>query len=451
MPSVFPEINASVMKRLKFMLSGIAVFFAVLLPGALWYKGAQRSVASAAAGEATFGLQQRLNLIAQSLGAGVDLAGPWLWRNTGRPGHKGQVSQLRRDLPYDIATVFTHQREFYDGFRKLSDGRGVVDLSAAASRLLFAADSGLMDRVSVGRSLAGLLTVEDKLLLVSLHRLKLSNTDAMSGFLIVGKWLTAEHFRGLGLAAPSDGIEFYSLVNDETIPANIKGLIPAAQRNGGFLYELDGTGRGVLYSVLQDVNGRPALISALPWQAPWRATGTLGFGIFFSAAAITGLGAWALLVWGDSRSRRRVRKFDGLSSLSADQIKVLVESFPGYAFALKPNTEYVAVSRVLAGVTGHEPSYFCGQNFGLVASETSDESYERLFSDLRDSKRWPRVAEVNHRVEGLGASFDFIGSAHFLAKQDILLVILSRDVRSMARGDRGSMNSPKIVLESTVA
>ena len=451
MRAILPEINASVMKRLRFMLGGIAVFFAVLLPGALWYKGAQRSVASAAAREATLALQQRLNLVALSVGASIDLVGPWLWHKGGEPGDKGLASQLRRDLPYDIVAVFTKDREFYDGFRSMSDGRGVVDLSSDAAKLLFAADSALLDRVVPGGPLAGLLTVEDKPFLASLHRITLKARAGEPGFIIVGKWLRPDHFGDSREQATSDNVNFYSLGNDAAIPVHVQSVIPAAQRNGGFLYELDGAGNGVLYSVLNDINGRPSLMTAMPWQAPWRATGTLGFGIFFSTSALAGLGTWALLVWGDARSRRRVRKFDGLPSLSLEQIKVLVESFPGYAFALKSNLEYVAVSRILAGTSGHEPSYFSGQNFGSVAGESCSGSYERLFRDMRDPKRWPRVAEVSHKVEGLGASFEFRGSAHFLAKQDVLFVILSSDVKSIGLAHSDLQKNTKPVRHSTVA
>ena len=448
---ILPEINASVMKRLKFMMGGVAVFFAVLLPGTLWYKGAQRSVTSAAAGEATLALQNRLNLVAHSVGSSVDLVGPLLWLKAGKPGHKAPAPQLRRDLPYDVVAVFTNERKFYDGFRTMTDGQGVVDLSAEASKLLFAADSGLMDRVAARRPIAGVLTVEDKPLLASVHHITLEGQNAVPGFIIVGKWLSAEDFVVSRDQVAMHGVNFYSLGNDAAIPTRIQSVIPAAQRNGGFLYELEGAGGGVLYSVLNDINGRPSLLTALPWQAPWRATGTLGFGIFFSTAAITGLGTWALLVWGDASNRRRVRKFDGLSSLSMEHIKVLVEAFPGYAFAIKPNMEYVAVSRILAGITGHEPSYFCGQVFGSIAAETCTGSYEKLFRDLRDPKRWPRVADVDHKAEGLGNSFELTGAAHFLAKQDVLFVILSSEVKSMTRTQNKSNKTSKSIRQSTVA
>jgi hypothetical protein len=134
-----------------------------------------------------------------------------------------------------------------------------------------------------------------------------------------------------------------------------------------------------------------------------------------------------------------------------EQIKVLVEAFPGYAFAIKPNLEYVAVSRILAGISGHEPAYFCGQFFGSIAAETCTASYEKLFRDLRDPKRWPRVAAVNHKVEGLGNSFELIGSAHFLAKQDVLFVILSSEVKSMTRTQNNSGRTSKYIRQSTVA
>jgi hypothetical protein len=107
-----------------------------------------------------------------------------------------------------------------------------------------------------------------------------------------------------------------------------------------------------------------------------------------------------------------------------EQIRILIESFPGYAFAIKANLEYLGVSRILAGVTGQEPSYFSGQNFGSVASEWNDGQLAKIFLDLRDTKRWPRVASAHHVIEGLGERHEFSGTAHYLAKQELLLVIL---------------------------
>lgn len=410
----------------------------VLLPGALWYKGAQRSVAGTAAGEAKQALQQRLNSVSQSFGHSLELVGPWLWDTKKSSGSRVAPLRLRRDLPFDLATVFTHDRDFYDGFRILSKDGRVIDLTSSAAKALVSADSGLLDRVAPGQPVAGVLNVEDKPLLVSIHRLSLDSLNAIPGFILVGKWLRPEHFNPAASSQQSAGVDFYSLVNDAALTDHIRSVIPIAQRNRGFFYELDGQGSGVLYSVIEDINGRPALIASTPWQAPWRSTGTFGFGAFFSASALAGLSTWALLVWGDSRSRRRVRRFEGLSSLGVDQIKVLVESFPGYAFAIKSSMEYVGVSRILAGVSGHEPSYFCGQIYGSIAAEGYSGSYNQLFTELRDSKRWPKMAEVDHKVEGLGACFHFAGSAHYLAKQDILLIILSSDMKSIPTGQSAS-------------
>lgn len=449
MKSVLTELKTSLTKRLRFMFSGLAVFFAVLLPGALWYKGAQRSVASTAALDATRALQQRVELAASSLGGSLELAMPWLWSQDSRPRNKALAERLRRDMPYDVVTVFDHERLFYDGYRTLSDGSGVVDLTGEAAGLLFTADTGFFDRVGVGQMISGLISVEDKPLLISATRLPLRNSGVTPGFILVGKWLKPEHLQSTQGQQIRD-VRYFSFANDAMIPAGVQTIIPAAQRNDGYIYELDGDGNGKLYSLVNDIDGRPTLIAELPWQAPWRATGTLGFGIFFSTAALAGIGTWALLLWGDARSRRRTRRFDGLSSLNVEQIRTLVEAFPGYAFAIKPTLEYVGVSRILAGVTGHEPSYFLGQKFGVIAKETSDGSYDHLFADLRNPQRWPRTAEVKHFVEGLGDVYEFKGSAHFLMKQDIMLVILMSEKSLMAR-NKGLPTSNKAEVTSNVA
>lgn len=427
------DFKSSLGKRLRFMAGGVGVFFAVLLPGALWYKAAQRSVATTAARQSMVSLQQQIDVAAQSVGGVLDLAGGWLWepqKNSAKSRLSG--SRLRRQLPFDLVTVFGHDRRFIDGFRTLSQERGVADLTSDAVSLLFAADSGFFDRVSSEKSLTGLITVEEKPLLIAVKKISNESVGSAQGYILVGRWLGLGDFKALTEVVQSE-LKYYSLANDSNLPERLKSVIPGAQTNDGFLYQLSNDGAGTLYSLIDDINGRPSLIAEVPWQAPWRAHGTIGFGVFFATAAIAGLGTWALLVWGDVRSRRRVRKFDGLASLSIEHIKTLVESFPGYAFALNASLEYVGVSRTLAGVTGHESSYFLGHKFGAIASEDSPKPYQQLFGELQDPKRWPRVSSVMHYVEGLGERFEFSGSAHYLAKQDVMLVILDCDPKSIQK------------------
>lgn len=447
------DFKSSLGKRLRFMAGGVGVFFAVLLPGALWYKAAQRSVATTSARQSMLSLQQQINLAAQSVGAGLDLAGPWLWEPAKNSTKKLlEAARLRRQLPFDIATVFTHDRKFVDGFRTLSKGRGLVDLTGDAASLLFAADSGFFDRVASDKSMTGLITVEERPLLIAVKKITAESTGLSRGFILVGRWLNPDDFKAPSEIVDSE-LKYYSLASDANLPERIKSIIPGAQTNNGFLFELSNDGVGTLYTLIDDINGRPTLIAELPWQAPWRVNGTIGFGVFFATAAMAGLGTWALLVWGDVRSRRRVRKFDGLASLSVEHIKTLVESFPGYAFALNSSAEYVGVSRTLAGVTGHESAYFLGQTFGAIAGEDSSKPYRKLFTELQDPKRWPRVSGVTHCVEGLGERFEFSGSAHYLAKQDIMLVILNCDPKSIHNSNTQSkdLNERRLNKQSDVA
>ena len=447
------DFKSSLGKRLRFMAGGLGVFFAVLLPGALWYKAAQRSVATTAARQSMISLQQQIDLAAQSVGGGLDLAGPWLWESSKTSNKRlSEAGRLRRQLPFDLATVFTHDRKFIDGFRTLSQGRGVVDLTGDAASLLFAADSGFFDRVGSEKSLTGLITVEEKPLLIAVKKIPADSVGLARGYILVGRWLNSGDFKFLSEFVDSE-LRYYSLVSDANLPERVKSVIPGAQTNNGFLYELSNDGTGTLYTLIDDINGRPSLIAEVPWQAPWRANGTIGFGVFFATAAMAGLGTWVLLVWGDVRSRRRVRKFDGLASLSMEHIKTLVEAFPGYAFALNAATEYVGVSRTLAGVTGHESAYFLGQTFGAIAGEDSPKPYHQLFSELQDPKRWPRVSGITHCVEGLGERFEFSGSAHYLAKQDIILVILNCDPKSIQKSKTQSkdLNERRLNKQSDVA
>jgi hypothetical protein len=404
------------------MAAGVAVFFAVLLPGALWYKGAQRAMAMAAARDSAKTMSVRLQALSEQVSAELEFMTS-VWAQTDKAGVNQLSSKIRRDLPFDLVTTFTHDRHLIDGFRHVTGLSQAVDVGPEAVRLLFEADSGFFDRVSGSTPVSGVLTIEGRAMLVTTRRVALTQSIVSPGYILAGRWLDAtkliEHDPNV-----TDGFASFSLADDDKIPESLRDIVPIAQRNKGFAFEVDKNGDGALFAMLDDINGRPALIVKSSWSAPWKSVGHLGYGLFFASAVLAGVSTWISLIWSDVRNRKRKRQFDGLSSLNVDQIRILVEAFPGYAFAIKTNLEYVGVSRILAGVTGQEPSYFSGQNFGSVAAEWNDGKLAKIFLDLRDPKRWPRVASAPHVIEGLGERHEFSGTAHYLAKQELLLVIL---------------------------
>jgi len=399
------------------------VFFAVLLPGALWYKGAQRAMAMAAARDSAKTMSVRLQALSEQVSAELEFMTSVVWAKTDKPGSIGLGAKIRRDLPFDLVTTFTHDRHLIDGFRHVTGMSQPVDVGPDAVRLLFEADSGFFDRVSSSTPVSGVLTIEGRAMLVATRRVVLPQSIVSPGYILAGRWLDAAKLSDRD-ANLTDGFASFSLSDDEKIPESVRDIVPIAQRNKGFAFEVDKNGDGALFAMLDDINGRPALIVKSSWSAPWKSVGHPGYGLFFASAVLAGVSTWISLVWSDVRNRKRKRQFDGLSSLSVEQLRILIESFPGYAFAIKTNLEYVGVSRILAGVTGQEPSYFSGQNFGSVASEWNDGKLAKIFLDLRDPKRWPRVASAQHVIEGLGERHEFSGTAHYLAKQELLLVIL---------------------------
>jgi len=415
--------HGQLMKRFRYMAAGVAVFFAVLLPGALWYKGAQRAMAMAAARDSAKTMSVRLQALSDQVSAELEFMTSVVWAPANKSGLNRLDSKMRRDLPFDLVTTFNHERHLIDGFRYVTGMSQPVDVGPQAVKLLFEADSGFFDRVSSSTPVSGVLTIEGRPMLVATRRVALTQSIVSPGYILAGRWLDASKLSDYD-ANLTDGFASFSLSDDDKIPQSILDIVPIAQRNKGFTFEVDKNGDGALFAMLDDINGRPALIVKSSWSAPWKSVGHLGYGLFFASAVLAGVSTWISLLWVDVRNRKRKRRFDGLSSLNVEQIRILIESFPGYAFAIKANLEYLGVSRILAGVTGQEPSYFSGQNFGSVASEWNDGQLAKIFLDLRDTKRWPRVASAHHVIEGLGERHEFSGTAHYLAKQELLLVIL---------------------------
>ena len=98
----------------------------------------------------------------------------------------------------------------------------------------------------------------------------------------------------------------------------------------------------------------------------------------------------------------------------------------------------IAAIATASGETSDQP-------FGAIASEWNDGSLRRTFGELSNPARWPRVANVSHVVEGLGERHVFQGTAHYLSKQDLMLVILTQKENS---GSIGMPESPVLMRKS---
>ena len=438
---IISHIPNEVRRPLKHAIAGIAVSLAVLVPGALWYKSSMMSMVHASTTENVAMLKARLMTLRQQMVTEAIIAAPGAWNSEQARG----PSRLRRDLPFDMAVVFDSKRKLVDGFRGLTGRKDVVDLGHEAVRRLVPADTAFFDQVASTSAASGILRVDERAMLVAVTRVTASRSSESNGYLVLGRWLDPRRLAGSGEQGESK-IEIFDLSNESRMPHDVRSSISPAQAGKGYHWALSQNSGGFLYALLDDIGGRPAFVAKVPWGFSWRNNGQLGFRIFFITSVLAGAATWGILYLGYRRDRTRVRRFDGLESLKDEHIRTLVEAFPGYAFAVRNNLNYIGVSRILAGVTGQEPSYFYDQPFGSIASEWNDGSLRRTFTDLRDPARWPRVANVSHVVEGLGERHVFQGTAHYLSKQDLMLVILTQKENS---GSIGLPESPVLMRKST--
>jgi sensor domain CHASE-containing protein len=411
-------MSDDLIKRIRYVGAGLLVSIAVLAPGAIWFKEAVSSMAQTSANEISDLLKVRINVLRQQMSTELAVAHTNLAFSNVTSNYK-----LKRDLPFDLVALFDRDRKLIDGYRILSANKSIVELNNDLAKHLIPADSGLFDQVTSSVSPAGIMLVDGRPMLIALRGFSVS-AQTMAQFAVVGRWLDGRRLASNGEQAESR-IELFSLSMQDNVPPDIQNAIILSERNSGFTYELDRFGEGHVYVLVHDIRDRPAVMAKVPWSLPWKNSGMKGFNLFYLSALVAGLLTWFFLTWNDASNRKRVRRFDGLSSLKPDHIKSLVEAFPGYSFAIKSNLEYVGVSRILAGVTGHEPSFFVGQRYGAIASEDDEGGLLTAFSQLRDPLKWPRTLELHHSIVGLGERHNFIGLIHYLAKQDVMLVILS--------------------------
>lgn len=432
------KFSANTFRRLRFILAGFCVAMAVLVPGVIWYKSVVKAIAAFTADQTSSSVKMRYENFRRQMESAASSYDSLTWRNNGGVGR----NRLRRDLPFDLVVVFDHERKMVDGFRMLSETNKTVNLTGEAAEALVPVDSSFFDRLSGETLVSGLLMMEDKPLVIASRRIATTASGRLPGYLVIGKWLSFQSSTQ-GQENFSSTIDAFSIVGrEELIPLDIKEAMTLAQRSSGMTFDVTEKGEGTIYLLLDDIMRRPALVLRTKWS-PWQSREPLGLGVFYLASLFAGVGTWLLLVYFDNRNRHRTRRYDGISSMSQEQLRIFVESFPGLAFVLNAHGQYLAMSRILAGITGHEPSDFVGHDFGKVASEYNQGLMLTTFEELRDPACWPPVAQVKHVAHGLGRDFEFAGMAHYVSKHDILMVILGKD-------DRLDVNGQPVQIHHTV-
>ncbi len=439
-------IPAKVLKRIRFLAIALLASSLVLLPGSVWYKATLSAMSESTARSNSTLLNMQMIVLRQKMVTALSVSTANFWTRVSAT----EKELLRRDLPFDLVVMYGSKREFLDGFRTMSETKSNVTLTTEAAHNIVPTASSFFDHVSEQNVSAGIHLIDGHPIMLAMKSLALRGQPSVNGYALVGRWLNADALASSQEQAESR-FQIFTLMDEDGMPQDVRESVAIAQRNNGFTYDVDRSGSGFVYTLLDDISDRPALMVKSAWTLPQKANGDFGFGVFYVVSALVGFGVWGTLTRNDVSSRRRVRRFDGLSSLTTEHIATLVQAFPGYAFAVTSELQYIGVSHILAGVAGQEPSYFSGKRFGSLECERDDGTLLKVFTHLRDLNRWPRVGNFNHVVESLGQRHEFSGMAHYLTKQDLILVILSQQQLSQQQSTHADSSKSTFTVSGNLA
>lgn len=425
------SLPLEVSREAKFVAFGLCVFLVVLLPGLLFYKSLVNAASSATAAAIDSAVRAKHQAVLDSIHREIDLVAEVSLTTAGKGKSLRLNRQIPRNRPLDLAMLFDKDRKLTDGITKSNSGLSYEGISLTEGAKMVPVDAGFFDSVRDGKIITGMLEIGDRPFATAIREIETSE-GAM--FFLIGRVFDGDWY-AVQDAKIHDGqfadfvnpgeYKLFRLSDDVSLTDNSKMNLTAAMQNRGWSYSLTGTS-GLVFTVFDDLLKRPTIMVQTPWSLPSYLASAEYYRNFFVTSLMSGILGWWLLRRSDWKSRSRTRRFEGLSGLSKENLKIMVEAFPGYAFALTPDMKYLAASRVLAGVTGQEPSEFIDRQYGEVCFECDDGLLAKAFSDLRDQGFWPPVRNALHGVTGLGESHKFSATAHYMSKQDVLLVLLSK-------------------------
>ena len=327
---------------------------------------------------------------------------------------------------FDVGVLYTESRKYVAGLQRVGKDRAVVSINQQLVSTVIPSDSAFFDRAASEGSAAGLLVFEGRPLMIAVKRIG-EGTERRS-FILAGRWLDP---RKLAPTAGLSELAFDLFVPDEraSLPADVEAARAAMKSDLQFYGRLQRRGAGVGYLKFDDVFERTAFILRFPWidagvngertSLIWLLVTSLLVGIVLHVATSVSL----------TSIERQRRRSPGLSGMNDKELRDMIESFPGYAFALNARNEYVAVSRALSGVSGKESVYFVGRLFGSVSGEIGMNPVE-IIDELADSNHWPAIKTIQFSIEGLKDQFSYSGSCHFITGKRVLFVILQPDERA---------------------
>lgn len=427
--------GASIMLELRrearFAVLGFCVAFATLVPGVVFYKSMINKASESAAASVDLSVRSKHQEILNQLQREIEFVTNGNWFEVGRNGLPKIKADLSKARPFDLVIFFDSQRKVLDALKRSSGMNGYELVSPQVSADLIPVDTGFFDSVRDGEIISGLMEVERQPLIVAIREVR---PLGLPGYLLLGRAFDRLQLsvQGSYNSEKSDShvlfpskFDVFNLSDEAALPSNVRKALEVALQNNGWTYSMMGKG-GELYTVIDDLLRRPAILVKSPWSLPSYLVGARSYQLFFLVSMAVGVLTWWLLRRSDVKNRSKTRRFEGLASLTTDNVRIFVEAFPGFAFAVTSDMKYLAVSRILAGVTGHESSEFVNIPYGTICSESDEGDLTKAFADLRDHHYWPPIRNFEHSVAGLGEMHDFFAAAHYLTKHDILLVILTK-------------------------
>lgn len=416
-------------KKTRLLAMGLSASVALVCFGfgAVWVRTLHNSMDQSRLNDAGREIRSRMTVIRQLVLAEMaSLTSTELWHKLRTDASNSTLEKIPD--PFDVVVMYSETRQFLGGVQRIGKERTLMPLSAQLVKTGMPGDSTFFDRAAGDGNVSGLLVFQGRPLVIGVKHMGGAESDR--GYILAGRWLDSRRL------APTAGMTeqaFDVFVPDDRVglPADVDSARLAMKSDEQFFGRLQRRGAGVGYLRFDDVFERTAFILRFPWvdagpngeqrSLMWLFVASVLIGISLHLATSVSLG------WIETQRRRS----PGLSGMTDHELREMVESFPGYAFAVNQRQEYIAISRALAGVSGKEPVYFVGRLFGSVSGESGMKPSE-LMTELSGSNHWPSTKTVDFSIAGLREQFDYSGSCHYVTGRRILFVVLQASEQAIA-------------------
>lgn len=410
-------------QKLRFVAMGVSMALAALtfFVGALWIKVAHDNMDYARLEDAGREIRSRMIVLRQLLLADMavfQFSDISLKTALAKPLQEKDLT-LSQAEQFDFVAFFGSTHGFLGGLKR--DGKEkptfLKDVDVYA---MIPADASLFDQAASEKQASGLLIFEGRPLLVGLR--PLMRKEQVVGFVLAGRRLdTRRLVPTAGLS--EQAFEVFLTDNKTSLPRDVEIAKARLQGDKAAFGKINRRSEGTGYLRFDDAFERPAFILRYPWvDAAISSERRMLAWLFVCAMAFGGLIhllSSGSLTW-FVHQRKQV---PGIAGLSDVELRLTVEAFPGYMFALDEHQRYLGVSRSLTGLFDKEPAMFFGKTFGDVSGEAGM-TPENVLNDLSNSTQWPAMSQVELSIQGLSKNFQFHATAYILKQRRIVLYML---------------------------